>query len=483
MTTSLARRGANSIKINSVANLVSILISFSRSVLLARLLPIEVFGIYGAAMAVVALTGSLAKFGMEHAFIHRGEETRDIQVAAAVHFSLNILTSSIWLVGIVLGTLLLVPEQQLRNAILLCSISMFVGNMADTPRIFLIRKVIHNRIALIGVIDAILGSGIAILLAFQGVQLWALLIGNVITAILKIIFYYFWHPIWKPQFNWNKQGVRYYINFGRKQMLAGWLASAINNIDDLWIVNYLGNYAMGLYAKAFAFANYPRKLLADPINRVAFGTYAALKEDRQKLSEAVSKISSLLTRMSLIMGGLLFFIAPELILFLFGEKWIPMVVAFQLMLPYILLQPLKASISDLFSAMGCPQKLIKVRTIQLGVLAMGLFLLGPEFGIEGVAVAVDIMLLTGMGMLMNNARKFIDINISKTFLVPVGILVLSLGGSVYLFSILNIPFNLVGIMLIKSALFLGLYGVGLFLFDRRTISELGIFAWRYMLKR
>ena len=56
------------------ANLVVFSLLLIRAILLARWLPIEVFGIYAMASAVVELSSILADLGLGEAFLHRAPE-------------------------------------------------------------------------------------------------------------------------------------------------------------------------------------------------------------------------------------------------------------------------------------------------------------------------------------------------------------------------------------------------------------------------
>ena len=66
---SLAERTVASVSWNIGANLIKIGVLFARSVLLARLLPIEAFGVYTLATSIVTFSGILPNFGMGGAFL------------------------------------------------------------------------------------------------------------------------------------------------------------------------------------------------------------------------------------------------------------------------------------------------------------------------------------------------------------------------------------------------------------------------------
>ncbi|MFN2144353.1 MAG: polysaccharide biosynthesis C-terminal domain-containing protein, partial [Anaerolineales bacterium] len=118
------------------------------------------------------------------------------------------------------------------------------------------------------------------------------------------------------------------------------------------------------------------------------------------------------------LAGILFLIAPDLIQELLGDKWLPMVLPFQLMLIYTLFNPVKSSIGGLFVAVGRPETIVRARAIQLGIMLLGLFTLGFRYGIVGVAIAVDLMLILGLFLQLLLARDHVDYSWKDMFLNP-----------------------------------------------------------------
>jgi len=189
-------------------------------------------------------------------------------------------------------------------------------------------------------------------------------------------------------------------------------------VDDLWTKTYLGSTPLGFYSKAYNFAQYPGLVLAGPVQNVAVGTYAEIAYDRQKLSEAFFQTNALLIRTGFYFVGVLFLIAPEFIRFLIGERWLPMLLTFRLMLPFTLFDPMKKTMANLFIAVGKPEIIVKIRVIQLTVMVVGLYLLGNLWGIEGIALAVDIMMVVGIILILIKAKEYVDYSLKKFFLTP-----------------------------------------------------------------
>ncbi len=165
-------------------------------------------------------------------------------------------------------------------------------------------------------------------------------------------------------------------------------------------------------------------------------------------------------------------IAPEFIRILLTDKWLPMLDAFRLMLIFTLLDPLKLSISEVLSAVGKPELVVRTRWIQLGVLILGLALLSPSNGIAGVALAVDIMLVAGIAILLWSVRRFVDYSLAGLFAVPAAALAVGLILTTLTAGLSAIPANdwLTGG--IKTVVFCLVYMFVLLVFERSRLLEM-----------
>ena len=434
---SLAKRSVTSAAWNIVVNMARVIVLIVRSILLARLLPVEVFGIYALASSIVGLSAALPAFGMGGAFLHRAPETQDEEQVAAVHFTLKVIFTLLWAAALVVFALVFTSGET-QTALLLLTLTNLGVHLAQTPRLILTRRVVHRRLAIMRLVDALLSASLAVALAWRGVTLWALLVSDLVTLIVTIFALYIWRPVWKPRLAWSAPIVRYLLHFGSRAFLADVLLRALDKVDDIWTGVFLGETALGFYSRAYRFATYPRFILAMPINLVAGGTYAELKGDRPRLSKAFFRTNAFLIRTGFLVGGLLALVAPEFIRLALGEKWLPMLDAFRLMLVYTLLDPIKITVANVLTTSGSPQKVVGARAVQLVVLIAGLVTLGPRLGISGVALAVDAMMVVGMLILFRQARTYVDFSLRRLFGVPTLALVAGLVSALALLAITGI---------------------------------------------
>lgn len=414
---SLAQRSITSVSWNAATNVAKIAILLARSILLARLLPVDVFGVYALATSIVTFSGILPMWGMGGALLHRTPETVDEEQAAAVHFTLRLVLIAAWTL-LLIGAAYLFASGPLRLALIVLTLAFAAFHLSDTPRFILMRRVVHRRLAVLDLLTAVLTTLVAVYLAWRGFGLTALLATDVVAAVLAGLALYVWRPVWRPRVLWLRDTVSYYLRFGSRTMSESALSEAIDNIDDIWTGAYLGSSALGLYSRAYTFATYPRRILAFPVSLVAGGTYAELKEARHQLSQAFFRTSALLVRSGFLLGGLLVLVAPEFVRLALGEKWLPMIPAFRLMTVFTLLDPLRVTVSQLFVAAGRPERVVRIRVAQLAALVVGLYWLGQTWGIIGVALVVNVVLLIGLVPLMWAARDYVDFSAWRLFVGP-----------------------------------------------------------------
>lgn len=481
MSKDLARRSTVAVAWNMASGMSGLVVLFARSIILARLLPVETFGVYAGASALVVLTSVFATFGMGGAFLHRAAETEDENRAASIHFTLKLMFTAAWAVVLIAFALLRTTGDQ-QTALIVITLATAGLEITQTPRLILVRRVVHRRLALLQFADALLSTALAVGLALMGVTLWALLATDLSLMFVSIVGLFIWRPVWRPWFSWNREVVRYYLSFGSRNFGAGALLLALDRVDDLWTLRYLGDTALGYYSRAYTFATYPRRILAGPVNQVAGGTYAELKGERKRLSQAFFRTNALLVRSGFFLAGLLALIAPELIAILLGDKWLPMLQAFRLMLVYTLLDPIKMTVADLFVAVGRPELVFRVRLLQLGVMVVGLFALGTRFNIAGVALAVDTMVVVGITVLLWQARQYVDFSARRLFAVPMLALVLGLAAGAGVVALLTTPAPWLSATL-KTVLFVLAYGGVLALLERQTLTAMVLPAVRQLLRR
>ncbi len=415
----LSKRTITSASWNIVVNITIFIVVIIRQIILARILDFEVFGIYAFTSSIVIFSLAFPNFGMAPALLNKVSGSEDSDQLAAVYFTLKALFIVAWAIVMVGGGVFFLDRDYILAFVVLVIANGLSEIFSQTSRLMLISQVTVRRLVLLRLISVLLSLVVSTILALNGVGIWTLLSNDILLAIVMIVGLSIWNPVWKPKILWVKEKVHYFLDMGRKNLLAEILSNSLDRLDDIWTGIFLGEVQMAFYSKAYNYANLPRRFLADPLMSVIRGNYSELRDDRQGLSRSFFFFVSFLIRTGFFIGGILFIIAPEFIEIVLGERWLPMLSTYQLMLVFTLIDPIKYAIGYIFIVNEKPEVIVRARIIQLGVMLVGLFILGNLYGIIGVAVAVDSMLLVGLVHQLVLVRELVDYSIKDLFLAPI----------------------------------------------------------------
>jgi O-antigen/teichoic acid export membrane protein len=475
----IATRSVQSTAWSAILNLIRLPIGLIQSIILARLLPVEFFGIYAGMVALLMLSGAFFNFGLNDAYMHRSPETEDEQHATGVYFSLRFMLNTIWAVGLLIFAFVFLIDPR-RLVLIVLTITSYLARVLDAPRQLLTRRVQQRRLAILDTITTIVVAIVSISIAYWKASLWALLASSIISLILSILLLYIWKPVWRPRFKWDFKSIKYFLNFGGRSVIGSLLSIAIDYVDDLWVNLFLGDKSLGYYSRAYRFATYPRDILTLPVSNIAQPVYSELKYDRLRLSKAFFRLNAMLVRGGFLLGGWLFLIAPQFINIFLGSQWLPMLRTFQLMLLYTLFDPLKTTLSGVIIAIGKPEKVSLFRGIQLVVLVVGLFTIGFWLGNEGVAIVIDIMVVVGVVLSVLLVKPYIQISYRRMFSYPFLGLVVGIGLTLLQILYYPIPKNAIIVLLVRTLTFgIGYIGV-LIIFEREEITRYGYRLLSYL---
>jgi len=264
-------------------------------------------------------------------------------------------------------------------------------------------------------------------MAWQGLGVWALVGEQASGYIARFLVVWTGSTSWRARFGWNGQVARWLLRFGGSVWLGGNLNYLLDRFDDFWIGSTLGAQRLGYYGRAYEFARYSRRVVANPILAVFRPTYARLQEDRPRLSRAFFRATSVIIRVGGLFSLLFILTAPQFIPLILGEQWLPMLLTFQLMIIYTFLDPVSLSASHLLSATGHPNTVLRIRAAQVILFIPLVIFASSHYGIEGVAIAADIMVILGAVLLFHQTTRIVDYSQKALWLWPMVALMVIIG--------------------------------------------------------
>ena len=463
--------------------MVTLVLGFVRSVLLARLLLPEHFGVMALAMFFLSLTTQVQRFGLGKAFIHRQDDSpAHLSTFASLHLGLTVIAVVISLLAAPILAQLYPEQPGLAPILVTLAIFELLKAFNAVPQIIL-RKGLHfRRLAALDVASSLAMTVVAPTIAWLGGGIWALVAEKATGILVSTAGLWLYHRPWRPVLGLDKKLIRWYFGFGTSIFVNSNLTLLLDQFDDFWIGTFLGATALGLYSRAYEFARYPRRVLSGPIVQVLFPAFAQLQDDRLRLSKAFYRACSLIVRAGFLLFGVFALVVPEFIRIFLGEKWLAMSVTFQLMLVYTLLDPLISVCGNLLTAVGQPKVNTRIQLARTIIFIPTTITLAYFYGINGVAVAADIMLVAGIALWLQQAKQFVDFSLRRMFLVPT--LSLGLGGIAALRLTAYVAWpgdwaSLLGKGMVTALVYLGIS----FALERQEYARNAQLLWSYVRSR
>lgn len=390
-TLPLAKRIRSGLSWNVSSSLIGQFIIFVRSVALARLLAPEEFGLFGMALTIVAAINALTTIGLDRTIVANQFDTRDeLKAHLDTVWTTELIRS---LVIAILVSVFAFPvswfygQAQLQGIIPILGLTALVQGFQNIGLVILRKEISFARIFWYELATNVAGLSLTVALAVVMRNVWALVIGLLLTAALGCLFSYIFHP-YRPHLALENAVLRRALSLG-KFTLAIAVASYVTNMADNIIVGrLLGTGALGNYSLAFNIASAPIIVLVFSLGTVLFPAYAEITAQRLlRLEMAFTKVFSLSFMILLTITVPLFLLAGETVQLLFGSRWTSAGTVLRVLALAVPLRGLSQIISTVFWGLNKPKQVAVGRTLEAFVFVAVLYPLIAAFGLVGVGWA------------------------------------------------------------------------------------------------
>jgi O-antigen/teichoic acid export membrane protein len=368
---------------------VSFLLSMAASIVLARLLEPEDFGVYGMALIFAGLANKFGDIGFGLALIQR-KEIRDEHISS--FFVVNLLLFSALTIVLISVSPLVGSffESPLAGRVLsVMALTFLASPFSSIARVLMQRRMLFRGPAIANIVDHVAVASTSVALAWQGQGVWSLVYGQLAGTFSRTLLLLALAG-WKPSLRFRAQAIRDLFSFGANIFVKNLLIYASDKVDILITGKRLGPGVLALYEKAFGLMDVAVKELAIKIGSgVLFSAFSKLQEDQRRLRAAYMKVVLTLSLVCFPVFFGIFLVAPSLIHVLFGEKWLSSVVPLQILCIAGILRMYLQVTSTAINAMGYVGVEVWIRAVTLVLLTVGCWL-GSFWGIVGVSVAVTV---------------------------------------------------------------------------------------------
>ncbi len=384
----LATRSVRAGSFAGAAQVGRAVIELAATVILARLLLPEEFGLVGM---VVAFTGFLVLFkdlGLSTATIQRPDIS---QSDVSALFLLNVGAGTVLtLLCAVLAPVLawFYDEPRLLDITLALSVAFLIGALGVQHHALLRRQLKFGRIAAVEITAAVVGVGVGVAAAVAGWGYWALVARALASEIVAGIAPWLLCS-WRPGVPRFDARVKELAAFGGNITAFGVVNYFARNLDDILIGRLFGPAILGFYQKAYELLMLPLRQINNPIGAVALPALSELDPQSERYRAAYLRILEKLLLVTSLVGGILCGTADWVVVIVLGEQWLPAAPIFAWLGLLVFTQPIGNTVSWLFITQDRTSALLRWGVVG-SALAVISFLVGLSWGAVGVAACYAI---------------------------------------------------------------------------------------------
>lgn len=385
------------------------------SVLLARLLAPDDFGLLGMTMVFVGVAQLFTSFGIGSAII----QARDADPAAlSSAFWLNVSCTSVVALSLIFGAPLVsafYKDPRIAPLVATLSLTLLLSGVSVIPDALLLKSMGFAALARIQVLSSSTGAVVAIFMAWQGWGVWSLvaqpIVGNLTALSLT------WRAAaWRPDFTFSWSRVSGLVRFSADMLGSNLINYANRSVDILLIGRVLGETALGYYSLASQIMVYPLANVSAVIVRVLFPTLSSLQDEEERFRKAHLKATQAIALVTFPMMLGLLAVSDEFIRVVLGDKWLPSEIVLRVFCLLGMLQSVNTTSSTLLLALGQTRTLLRLAMLTTPLL-VGSFAVGLPWGIEGVAVSYALVSLVCFYIVQRVALRFIGLRLSDVWAV------------------------------------------------------------------
>jgi len=387
----LAKRVRAGLSWNVSSALITESTRFVRSIILARLLVPADFGLFAMALTVVGALNALSSLGLSRTIVSNKFHTRDeLKAHLDTVWSVELLRSFVIALLVSASALPMsrfYAQDQLKVIIPSLGLITLVGGFQNIGLALLRKKISYARIFWYELVTNVAGIALTVALAVVMRNVWALVIGLLLTAALGTVLTYVFHS-YRPRLAFEKHALRRVLSVGKLTLLIAVASYVINMADNIMVGRLLGSSALGNYSLAFNIASAPISVLVFSLSTVLFPAYAEITPQRPKALElAFTRVFSVALLTIVTIAVSLFLLAGDVVQLLFGSRWTTAATILPILALVIPLRGFSLLVSTFFWGLNRPKDVAVSTTLQGLVFLAALYPLITTFGLAGAAWA------------------------------------------------------------------------------------------------
>ncbi|MCQ2519113.1 MAG: lipopolysaccharide biosynthesis protein [Lachnospiraceae bacterium] len=379
---------------------------FIVSVVLARILAPDLYGIVAISLTINAICRILVDGGLGNALVQKKDsDDLDFSTVFYANMAMCIL---LYLLMFVSSPLIakfyrqdiLVPVIRIQ-----CTVIIMYGfetvQMAYVTKNFQFKRFFYATL-----VGTIVSSIIGILFAIKGFGVWSLVYQQVIKATLNVIV--LWVTVkWRPKLCFSFERLKSLLGYGWKLLVSN-LVDKLGGVyfQQLVFGRAFSSANLAFFNRGYDLTNTVVENVNGAADAVLFSTMSYEQDEKENLKSITKRSVMYLTYIMVPLLFGMFFSAPILIELLLGSKWLDSVFFLRIFCAAYALIAVETASQNVIKAVGKSDLVMKTNIIKraIGIIAI---LCTLPFGINVVSFAVLLSTLFGQIMTAYVCKKTI----------------------------------------------------------------------------
>ncbi len=368
------------------------ILSFARSIVLARILAPDVFGLMAICLIIVRGLELFTETGYNAALIHRQDGYDEAKDTA---FTLLVLRGFVLAAVTALAAPLLAAFYAidvLDSLIKVMAISFIFCGFHNINTVRYQKNLNFKVITYMETLQNVANTAFVIFLAYYLQSVWALVIGHVVAAFMGMAISYLLIP-GRPRLRFDAKIARELVGYGK--YITGLTIVVFLSIEggNFIIGKIAGMEALGYYVIAFTLANLPTSHFSKIISRVIFPVYSKLQNDLPLLRQTYTKVLKLVSKFAIPAAFGLAALSDEIIGTVYGQKWMPAADVLKILAVFGCIRAVSSLNGYVYNAIGTPRITFYTNIARLALTAVLIYPLTLAFGISGAAWTITLAIV------------------------------------------------------------------------------------------
>lgn len=391
MAKALKTRTAKALKWNVIDRISTQILYAVTGIILAREISQADFGLVGAILIFQSFALLFIDSGFSYALVQKKTPT-DTDYTTVFWFNLAcalLLFVILWFSAPFISSLFDGGEQLvwLSRAMF----STFVLSALSNVQISRLVKQMNIRpFAAVNFIAMTISGAIGIILALEGFGAWAIVLQAISLNLVKAVCFW-WHSKWKPTFTFSLQSFKSCFKVGSGMMGTSFLNIVFQNIYSFFIGNHAGLVPLGYYTQSDKWSKMGITAVSQTITATFLPTLSEIQDDPQRRKRISRRINKLLAMAMCPTTVAAVFLAQPLFHVLFGTKWDPSVILFQILMIRGFFTVSIAALNNEMLALGKSRSIFRLELFRDAVALVGILvtiplitLSSPDNIVEGI---------------------------------------------------------------------------------------------------